>query len=177
MTPEAVNNVKMPIRGLDSIYSIRYCSAGKTGITGVNVTTPATLCNYTAPADLTNIPSMNVHVREAMKFLGKSTKGFFLMYEQGDIDWAAHSDHMDDMLGAMLDINDGVQEILNWIAANGGWDKNALYVTGDHDHYLTLLPNFPEIVSNFVINGKAVPYPNLTLPMKTKGSRAGGYGD
>jgi alkaline phosphatase len=155
MNPASGNKGNMPYRGLDSSYSNRYCSAGKTGITGVNVTTSATPCNYVTPSDLANIPPMNVHVREAMKFLGKSSKGFFLMYEQGDIDWAAHADHMDDMLGAMLDINDGTQEILNWIAANGGWDKNALYVTADHDHYLTLLPTFPEIVANFIINGKS----------------------
>jgi alkaline phosphatase len=54
---------------------------------------------------------------------------------------------MDDMLGAMLDINDGVTEILNWIDANGGWAKNALYVTADHDHYLTLNDDFPEAVA------------------------------
>jgi len=152
----------MPYRGLDSSYSNRYCGAGSSiranstsPITGVKVTTSATPCNYTNAADLVNIPKMNVHVREAVKFLGKSTKGFFLMYEQGDIDWAAHADHMDDMLGAMLDISDGVQEMLDWIAANGGWDKNALYVTADHDHFLTLLPNFPEIVANYIITGKS----------------------
>ena len=47
---------------------------------------------------------------------------------------------MDDLLGAMLDIDDSVAEIMAWIDANGGYEKNALYVTADHDHYLTLLP-------------------------------------
>jgi len=60
---------------------------------------------------------------------------------------------MDDMLGAMLDISDGVQEIIDWIQANGGWEKNALYVTADHDHYLTLNDDFPEIVATHIING------------------------
>lgn len=32
---------------------------------------------------------MKEHVKEALKFLGKDDDGFFLMYEQGDIDWAA----------------------------------------------------------------------------------------
>ena len=47
---------------------------------------------------------------------------------------------MDDLVGAMLDIDEGVAEIMAWIDANGGYEKNALYVTADHDHYLTLLP-------------------------------------
>lgn len=47
---------------------------------------------------------------------------------------------MDDLVGAMLDIDDGVAEIMAWIDANGGYEKNAIYVTADHDHYLTLLP-------------------------------------
>ena len=61
---------------------------------------------------------------------------------------------MDDLLGAMLDINDGVQEILDWIKDNGGWEKNALYVGADHDHYLTLLPSFPEAVAKHIIMGE-----------------------
>jgi hypothetical protein len=52
----------------------------------------------------------------------------------------SHANMMDDLLGAMLDIDDSVAEIMAWIDANGGYEKNALYVTADHDHYLTLLP-------------------------------------
>lgn len=59
------------------------------------------------------------------------------------------------MLGTMLDIDDSVREIMNFIAANGGWEKNALYVTADHDHYLTLLPNFPELLAKMLVNGES----------------------
>ena len=52
----------------------------------------------------------------------------------------SHANSMDDLLGAMLDIDDSVSEIMKWIKDNGGYEKNALYVTADHDHYLTLLP-------------------------------------
>jgi alkaline phosphatase len=62
---------------------------------------------------------------------------------------------MDDMLGALLDIDDGVKVILNWIKANGGWEKNALYVTADHDHYLTLNDDFPEVVARHIILGES----------------------
>lgn len=50
----------------------------------------------------------------------------------------SHANHMDDLLGAMFDIDEVVQEVRDWIAANGGYEKNALYVTADHDHYLTV---------------------------------------
>jgi hypothetical protein len=33
---------------------------------------------------------------------------------------------MDDMLGAMLDIDDSVRIIMDWIEENGGYEKNAL---------------------------------------------------
>lgn len=59
------------------------------------------------------------------------------------------------MLGTMLDIDDSVREIMDFIAANGGWEKNALYVTADHDHYLTLLPEFPEMLAKLLINGES----------------------
>ena len=86
---------------------------------------------------------------------------------------------MDDLVGAMLDIDEGVSEIMAWIDANGGYEKNALYVTADHDHYLTLLPrkwtnqsdflftrlllkntfvaspDFPEVVANMIIDGES----------------------
>ena len=113
----------------------------------------ATICDHWPEEELKHVPVMSKHVEEAMKFLGKDDDGFFLMYEQGDIDWAAHADHLDDLIGAMLDIDDSVQEIIDWIEANGGYEKNALYVTADHDHYLTLLDHFPETIANMVIDG------------------------
>ena len=59
------------------------------------------------------------------------------------------------MLGAMLDIDEGVSEIINWIQSNGGWEKNALYVTADHDHYLTLNDDFPELLAKYIIAGQS----------------------
>ena len=70
----------------------------------------------------------------------------------------------DNMLGTMLDISDGVEEILDWIKKNGGWERNALYVTADHDHYLTLKDHFPETLANLIIAGRSHDItPNMTL--------------
>ena len=62
---------------------------------------------------------------------------------------------MDDLLGTMLDIDDSVRVIMEWIKANGGWEKNALYVTADHDHYITLNEDFPEKLATLLINGES----------------------
>ena len=62
---------------------------------------------------------------------------------------------MDDMLGSVLDLSDSVQVILDWISDHGGWKKNALYVTADHDHYLTLENNFPEVLAHYLIAGES----------------------
>jgi alkaline phosphatase len=71
------------------------------------------------------------------------------------IDTAAHINHMDDMLGAMLDLDDTVRLIKDWIVTNSSWDDTALYVTADHDHYLTLLPQFPEMLASLLISGES----------------------
>jgi alkaline phosphatase len=62
---------------------------------------------------------------------------------------------MDDMLGAMLDIDESVGAIMDWIDNNGGYDANALYVTADHDHYLTLSDHFPAALAKFIIDGNS----------------------
>jgi len=149
----------LPYRGVDGSYSNRWCSAGETVIdaaenpTGVNVVTSDDLCNHYEEDEIENIPHISENVKQTIEFLGKDDQGFFMMYEQGDIDWAAHANHMDDMLGAMLDIDDGVKEIMKWIDNNGGYEKNALYVTADHDHYVTLLEDFPERLADMLIKG------------------------
>eukprot|EP00980_Cylindrotheca_fusiformis_P003941 scaffold871_cov130-Cylindrotheca_fusiformis.AAC.18 len=149
----------LPYRGVDSTYSNRWCSAGEAILdvddnpTGIKATTNDTLCNHYSAEEIEHIPHITENVKAALDFLSKDDDGFFLMYEQGDIDWAAHANHMDDLLGTMLDIDDTVKEILSWIDNNGGWSKNALYVTADHDHYVTLLDEFPEKLANLLIDG------------------------
>jgi alkaline phosphatase len=157
-----------PYRGVDSSYNGTWRTS-KTAITnadghviGFDATT--TYGNHYNAHELHSIPPMKDIVRSSIEFLGKDDDGFFLMYEQGDIDWAAHDNHMDNMLGTMLDIDEGVGEIIDWINNNGGWDRNALYVTADHDHYLTLKPSFPERLANLLIDGMSHQItPNQTI--------------
>lgn len=87
---------------------------------------------------------------------------------------------MDDMLGTMLDIDDSVAVIINWINANGGWAKNALYVTADHDHYLTLDNHFPEALALLLIEGESyriTPERNSEMNPWSLGTAAGRHND
>lgn len=87
---------------------------------------------------------------------------------------------MDDMIGTMFDVSDSVQVIIDWVMANGGWEKNALYVTADHDHYLTLRDDFPEMFANFIIMGEShniTPQRNSNRNPWSEGIRAGRHED
>jgi alkaline phosphatase len=84
----------MPYRGVDSTFQNRHCSSGEalldpdTGLTiGVNITTSEELCNHYDPEEIQHIPTIQQNVKAALDVLSKDDDGFFLMYEQGDIDW------------------------------------------------------------------------------------------
>jgi len=165
----------LPYRGVDSSYSNRWCNDGRVILDPVTqepvgVEAFSELCDHYTEEELKLIPHISTNVHEALKFLSKDDEGFFMLYEQGDIDWSAHQDHMDDMLGALLDMDESVQVIIDWITENGGWEKNALYVTADHDHYLTLNDNFPEVLAKLLIVGESY---NIT---PENNSRVDAYG-
>lgn len=90
----------LPYRGVDSTFQNRHCSSGEavtdpdTGLTiGVEVATPEELCNHYEPEEIVHIPTIQQNVMAALDVLSKDDDGFFFMYEQGDIDWAAHGMH------------------------------------------------------------------------------------
>jgi alkaline phosphatase len=41
-----------------------------------------------------HIPTIQQNVKAALDVLSKDDEGFFLMYEQGDIDWSAHGTYI-----------------------------------------------------------------------------------
>jgi alkaline phosphatase len=93
-------------------------------------------------------PTLDDLTKAALNVLGKDKDGFWLMVEGGDIDWAAHDNNMDNLIGATLDFDKAVGSVIAWINANGGWAENEIIVTADHDHYLTLNGDFPTLVRN-----------------------------
>ncbi len=91
-------------------------------------------------------PRLKDLTQAALTVLEKDSDGFWLMVEGGDIDWAAHDNNLDNLIGAVSDFNDSVEYVTDWIADNGGWEENLLLITADHDHYFTLRDNFPELL-------------------------------
>jgi alkaline phosphatase len=143
----------LPWRTADSDYS-----ATGTGAYSGNSNTSATnsaLTGDALAAELKASPTVAQLTGQALKALGKDKDGFWLMVEVGDIDWAAHADNMDLMLGTLHDMDDVVTTVTAWVAQNGGWENNQVMVTADHDHYLTLLPNFPQEIAESILASKA----------------------
>ncbi|WP_040630758.1 alkaline phosphatase [Fortiea contorta] len=87
-------------------------------------------------------PTLADLTQAALTVLGKDPDGLWLMVEGGDVDWSAHDDNMDNLIGTMNDFDRAIQTTIDWINNNGGWSKNLLIVTADHDHYLTLNNDF-----------------------------------
>lgn len=72
----------------------------------------------------------------ALKVLSKNTNGFFLMVEQGDIDWSNHANDYASMIGGIWDLNNAVKAIEAYIDnktnPNVTWDNTMVIVTSDH---------------------------------------------
>ncbi len=86
--------------------------------------------------------------KAALTVLSQNDKGFWLMVESGDVDWANHDNNLDTSIGSVLSGDAGVRGLTEWVGQNGGWDEAALIVAGDHGHYLVL--DQPELL----IDGK-----------------------
>lgn len=74
----------------------------------------------------------------ALTVLAKNPKGFWLMVEAGDVDWANHDNNLDASVGAVLSGDEAIQRIAKWVEANGGWENAVMVVTADHAHYLVI---------------------------------------
>lgn len=105
-------------------------------------------------------PTLQQLTEAALDVLEDDPDGFWLMVEAGDIDWSAHDNNMDNLIGTMFDFDKTVQSVIDWIENNGGWEENLLIVTADHDHYLTLNDNFPELYRNAGGEGLTLPAPD-----------------
>lgn len=96
---------------------------GNGGTVPEYVRTPAT----TEP----HLPEMTT---AALKVLEKNKRGFFLMVEGSQIDWANHAKDYPYQLGEMLAFDDAVKVVRAWIDADGDRRENTLLiVVADHD--------------------------------------------
>ena len=77
-----------------------------------------------------SIPSLKEMAELAVKRLSKNEKGFFLMLEAGQIDWAAHANDAGTMLHQLLEANEAMASLYKFAQEN---DDTLLLITADHE--------------------------------------------
>ncbi len=80
-----------------------------------------------------NVPTLADMSLAALNVLNNDPDGFYLMIEGGAVDWAGHANRKSRVIEEEIDFNKTVAAVVDWIENNGGWNKNLLIVTGDHE--------------------------------------------
>jgi alkaline phosphatase len=80
----------------------------------------------------TDVPTLADMSRGAINVL-KGGDGFFLMIEGGAIDWSGHKQAYGRMVEEMVDFNDAVAAVIDWVNREGNWDNTLLVITADHE--------------------------------------------
>jgi alkaline phosphatase len=140
------------------------------------------------PNDLPGTPLVSQATREnptfaqaslaALKVLSQYPEGFFVMLEQGDIDWANHANDFQRMVGTTKDLHDGVQAVIDFVNQPGDnidWSNTLLIVTADHSNsYMRnqeklVAGDLPEQngVGSCGYGGPACTYPNSEITYGT----------
>ncbi|TWU45868.1 Alkaline phosphatase 4 precursor [Novipirellula aureliae] len=93
-------------------------------------------------ADLHENVKLDEMAVAALNVLDARSDQWWLMIEAGEVDWANHSNNIDNSIGAVLSGDEAFAAVVAWIEQNGGWNDTALILTADHGHYFNL--NRPE---------------------------------
>ena len=105
-----------------------------------------------SPADLDENPKLADMTSAALTVLEKNPKGFWLMVEAGDVDWANHDNNVDNSIGAVNSGDAAVKTITDWVEQHSNWNESLLIVTADHGHYLVL--ERPQMLTGKKPNGE-----------------------
>ncbi len=92
-------------------------------------------------------PTLAEMTTAALAVLSRDPNGFVLLIEGGAVDWGAHNNRMDQVLGEVAGFNAAVQTVVDWVYANDpAWSNTLVIVTSDHETgYLTAGPDmFPD---------------------------------
>lgn len=93
----------------------------------------------TTPQDVSENPTLADLTEAALHVLEPSERGFWLMVESGDVDWANHANNIDNAIGAVLSGEAAVASIFQWIESKNAWDDSLVIVTSDHGHFFHLV--------------------------------------
>ena len=75
-------------------------------------------------------PTLTEMTKKAVELLSKNKKGFFLMVEGGQIDWAGHDNDTGTMLHEMIKFDNAVKYIYNWAKDR---EDTLVILTADHE--------------------------------------------
>jgi len=96
----------------------------------------------------TENPTLADASKAALKVLSQNSNGFFLMLEQGDIDWSNHANDYASMVGGIWDLNNAVKAVESYIdnkTNNVTWDNTLVIVTSDHGNsFMRLKKDLPK---------------------------------
>jgi alkaline phosphatase len=79
---------------------------------------------------MTAEPTLAEMTRRALQLLSQREAGFFLMVEAGQIDWACHNNDTGSLLAEMLQMDQSLKVILEWMQDR---KDTLLVVTADHE--------------------------------------------
>jgi alkaline phosphatase len=91
------------------------------------------------PADIEENPTLADMTEAALQVLEQNDKGFWLMVEAGDVDWANHDNNIDKSIGAVISGEEAFVVITRWAEKNDRWKDTVVIVAADHGHLFTLL--------------------------------------
>ena len=91
------------------------------------------------PEELLESPTLAEMADAALQVLNTNEKGFWLMVEAGDVDWANHNNNIDDSIGAVFSGDKAFDAITNWVEKNSNWEDTILIVTADHGHMMNVV--------------------------------------
>jgi alkaline phosphatase len=91
-----------------------------------------------SPQDLSENVDLSEMALAAIEVLDARSERWWLMVEAGDVDWANHSNNIDNSIGAVISGDNAFKRVTEWIEQHGGWDDTALILTADHGHYLVI---------------------------------------
>ena len=87
-------------------------------------------------AFISSVPSLETMTKATLHVLEQDEDGFFVMIEGGAIDWAGHANNMTRLLEEMIDFDNAVKAVIDWVndPTNGSnWDNTLVIVTADHE--------------------------------------------
>ncbi|MBW1800094.1 MAG: alkaline phosphatase [Deltaproteobacteria bacterium] len=76
------------------------------------------------------VPTLKEMAAKAIDILSKNEKGFFLMVEAGQIDWAGHANDAGTMLHEMVKFDETVDYVFDWVKKR---KDTLLIITADHE--------------------------------------------